>query len=69
MLLEKKLSGAEYRKRAKDRAEQEKQIAAKMRKWLHVRGEPSEHTATSDDAEILEDVNYPQSLNNLQVIT
>lgn len=50
----KKLSGAENRKRAKERTEQGKQIAANMKKWLQGVGEPSNLVATPDDAEILD---------------
>lgn len=58
----KKLSGAQYRKRAKERAELEKQIAAKKKKELQQIYAPSDPLASSNDTEILEDVNMFCSL-------
>lgn len=58
----KNLSGAEYRKRAKDTVEQGKLIANKMKKCFRGRAKPSDPAATSDDTEILEYINISCNL-------
>lgn len=44
----KKLSGAEYRKKAKNKLLQKKQLALKMKNWISGGGDPSASAATSE---------------------